>query len=209
MSNPWVTRSAVGATVLLSLMMPMVALWAQEKSKAKSSSDNKVELGAVVKAIKDALDESEKYEVPSFPPFQSATVSVMTTVEKELGGQLKLFVFNVGATGNVDNASTLTFELLPPKPPQGAHVQGFNPADIKNKLANEIAVAKLGFISANSETKALQPDEVEIEIEFTVQKQGTGGIDTGQILPVGIKIDGKYTQKSGNTIKLVFSNKAK
>jgi hypothetical protein len=204
MAKCWSQSSVVGTIVALGLLLSSSVSGAQPKPV----SADKVELGVVVKAIKDALDESEKYQVPAFPAFQSATVSVMTTVEKELGGQLKLFVFNVGAVKTIDNASTLTFELLPPKPETVAHVQAFNPADIKNRLANEIAVAKLGFVSANAQTKALQADKVEIEIEFTVKTQGSGGVDTGSILPVGIQIDGKYSQKTGNTIKLVFSNRA-
>lgn len=208
MSKCWSPCSVIGAIVALSLLLSSAVSGAEAKPKPKRVSADKVELGVVVKAIKDALDESEKYEVPAFPSFQSATVSVMTTAEKQLGGQLKLFVFNVGAVNTIDNASTLTFELLPPKPETVAHAQSFNPVDIKNRLANEITVAKLGFVSANAQTKALQADKVEIQIEFTVKTEGSGGVDTGSILPVGIKIDGKYSQKSGNTIKLVFSNKA-
>ncbi len=208
MSKRWSPFLVITPIVVLSLLLPIAVSNAQAKPKPKPVSADKVELNTVVQAIKDALDESDKYEVPAFPPFQSATVSVATTVEKELGGQLKLFVFNVGAVQTVDNASTLTFELLPPKPPTVAHVQAFNPVDIKNMLAKEITAAKLGFVAANAQTKALQADKVEIEIEFTVKTQGSGGVDTGTILPVGITINGKYSQKSGNTIKLVFSNRA-
>jgi hypothetical protein len=198
--------TSIIALVLLSLIALIPAAHAQ--AKPKPAPTDKVELGVVVGAIKDALAESEKYEVPAFPAFQSATVSVATTVEKEVGGQIKLYVFNVGAVRTIDNASTLTFELLPPRPPAGAKVQSFNPVDIKNALAKQITAAKLGFVSANAQTKALQADRVEVQIQFTVKTQGTGGVDTGSILPIGITLNGKYSQQSGNVIKLVFSNKA-
>jgi hypothetical protein len=192
----------------------LVAVFAQAgetrgQAKTKAAPPDKVELAVVVQAIKDALTESEKYDVPAFPRFQSATVSVATTVEKEGTAGVKFYVFNLGGTRNVSNASTLTFELLPPPPPpRGAHVQSFNPVEIKNALVKQIAGAKLGFVSANSQTKALQADKVEVQIQFTVKAQGSGGVDTGPIFPIGLTLSGKYSQQSGNVIKLVFSNKA-
>ncbi len=205
MPRYWLFYSILAATVAISLVLSMVVRGGQKPPKAPPG--DRVELGAVVQAIKDALDESEKYQVRNFPPFQSATVSVMTTVEKQVGGGVKLFVFNLGATGTLDNASTLTFELSPPAPPKGPRIESFSPVDIKNALASQIAVAKLGFVSVNAQTQALQANKVEIEIAFTVKTEVSGGVDTGTILPVGITINGTYSQETGNTIRLVFSNK--
>lgn len=215
-------NSIIGTLILLSLVGQSFAsaqtkstISAQTGSSASTraqstlNSTDKVGLGAVVQAIEDALTESEKYEVPGFPPFQSATVTAATTVEKQGTGQLKLLVFNLGGGKTVDNAMTMTLGLEPPSPPKGSKVQSFNPVDIKNALVKMIVAAKLGFVSANSATRALQTDTVDVQIEFKVTAQGTGGVDTGSILPVGISVAGKYSRAVGNTIKLVFSDKAK
>ena len=59
--------TSISALVLLSFIALIPAAPAQ--AKPKPAPTDKVELGVVVGAIKDALAESETYEVPAFPAF--------------------------------------------------------------------------------------------------------------------------------------------
>jgi hypothetical protein len=179
---------------------------AAQKSPTQKSV-GKVELSLVVKAIEDSLTEAAKYPVPSFPRLKSVTVSVNTTVSKNLGGKLTLLVFNIGSAGTIDNASALTFQLKPPPPPPpGITPQSVNPEDIKNTLVRQIQAAKLGFIATTEASQLLKTNDVQIEVSFAVTKEVSGGVDTAKLLPIGISLNGKYTSKSANSIKLDFSN---
>jgi hypothetical protein len=173
----------------------------------KPGVDDKVELSLVVKAIDEALTESAQHPVTNFPRLKSVTISVNTTVSKNLGGKLTLYVFNVGAAGTIDNTASLTFQLKPPPPPApGFKPQAVNPEDIKNALVRQIQAAKLGFVATTNASSLLKTNDVQMEIGFAVTKEISGGVDTGKILPIGIGVSGKYSSKSANSIKLDFSN---
>lgn len=177
------------------------------KQLPKPGVDDKVELSLVVKAIEDALTESSQHPVTNFPRLKSVTVSVNTTVSKNLGGKLTLYVFNIGAAGTIDNTSSLTFQLKPPPPPPpGVKPQAVNPEDIKDALVKQIQAAKLGFVATTNASSLLKTNDVQLEIGFAVTKELSGGVDTGKILPIGIGVNGKYSSKSANSIKMEFSD---
>jgi hypothetical protein len=189
---------------LLFVLAPSCAL---ANKLPKPGVDDKVELSLVVKAIDEALTESAQYPVTNFPRLKSVTVSVNTTVSKNVGGKLTLYVFNVGAAGTIDNTASLTFQLKPPPPPKpGIKPQSVNPEDIKNALVKQIQAAKLGFVATTSASSLLKTNDVQLEIGFAVTKEISGGVDTGKILPIGIGASGKYSSKSTNSIKLDFSD---
>jgi hypothetical protein len=179
---------------------------AQNGSKNKSAPD-KVALCLVIQAIEDALTDSANHPVQNFPSLKSVTVSVNTTISKNINGKVTLFVFNVGGSGTVDNTSTLTFQMKPPPAPKpGANVQSVNPEEIKNALVKQIQVAKVGFLeSSQVPNSSLKTNDVQVEISFSTTKEFSGGVDTAKILPIGISAGGKLDLKSGNTIKLDFS----
>jgi len=204
-----VCRSERLGLLIVACLCLMLALapCAFAKSLPKPGVDDKVELSLVVKAIDEALTESGQHPVTNFPRLKSVTVSVNTTVSKNLGGKLTLYVFNIGAAGTVDNSASLTFQLKPPPPPPpGFKPQAVNPEDIKNALVRQIQVAKLGFVATTNASSLLQTKNVQLEIGFAVTKEISGGVDTGKILPIGIGASGKYSSKSANTIKLEFSD---
>jgi hypothetical protein len=178
----------------------------EKRGKNEKSKSNEVELGLVVKAIEDALEVSQQNPVAGFPPLQSATVKVQTTISKDAGGKVTILVFNVGGKYGTQNATSMTLELKPPSP-KGPEIapSSVNVEDIKDALAKQIQAAKVGYLSALARAKSLKTDKVEISVQFEVSTEVSGGVDTGKLLPIGISADGKWTRDTGNTITLVFA----
>jgi hypothetical protein len=133
--NPQVRVAGIGVACCAMLLFLFAPCIASAKNLPKPGVDDKVELSLVVKAIEDSLTEAALHPVPNFPRLKSVTVSVNTTVSKNLGGKLTLYVFNIGAAGTIDNTSSLTFQMKPPPPPPPGYTpQSVNPEDIKNVL---------------------------------------------------------------------------
>ena len=176
-------------------------------AKSKPKPDAKLEVGVVIKAIEDSLEEAAKTPVEGFPHLQTVTVSAQTTVTKEGTAGLKLYIINIGYTRNLQNSSMVSFELKPPpENPNKSLLPSIKPEDLKNALARQIQAAKVGYLDAAKSSKSLKTDKVEIQIGFTVSNEGNGGIDTGSLLPIGITFSGKLSKATANTITLDFSD---
>jgi hypothetical protein len=188
---------------LISVLTSGSPAWAM-KDQAGAKSQDGVDLGLVVKAIENALKESQKHTVRGFPSLTSVTVTLQNTVSKEINGQVKIFVFNIGGGGKADNSASLTFSLKPPPPGHGAGISGFNPQDITNAVGKEIVLAQAGFLEARNTAQSLQTSKVVIEVDFSVSKSINGGVDTGVLLPVGVKAGGTLTRTTGNKITLTY-----
>lgn len=180
--------------------------YGKAKKKDKPKNENQVELALVVKAIEDALELSQQNPVAGFPPLQSVTVKVQTTVSKDAGGKVTILVFNIGGKYGIQNSVSMTLELKPP-PAKGPGIapSSVNVEDIRDALAKQIQAAKLGYLSASAKAKTLKTDKVEISVQFTASKEISGGVDTAKLFPIGISADGKWTQDTGNTITLIFT----
>jgi hypothetical protein len=201
-------KAATALAIAAGLIALSVSLEAPGKTKqantTNSNEDARLELGAVVKAIEDALKISQENPVAGFPDLESVKVTVQTTVEKDINGNVKIFVFNVGGKHGAQQVSSMSFELKPPPKKINPEVSSLKPEDIKNALAKEIQVAKLGFQDAEKNATTLKTDTIDISVGFTVSNQGAGGVDTGSLLPIGITANGTYSRTSGNTITLEF-----
>ena len=171
--NPQVRMAGSRVASCVMLFFFFAPCIASAKDLPKPGVDDKVELSLVVKAIEDSLTEAALNPVPNFPRLKSVTVSVNTTVSKNLGGKLTLYVFNVGAAGTVDNSSSLTFQMKPPPPPPPGYTpQSVNPEDIKNALVKQIQAAKLGFVATSTDAKLLKTNDVQARSWFCCY-QGT------------------------------------
>lgn len=195
------------ASIIGYLEQGYAATTAYAGSGKKNKTDAQMELGDVIKAIEIALLESQEHPVSGFPALKSVKVTVQTTVSRDVGGALKVFVFNIGGKVSSEGVSSLSFELKPPEEKRGTGVSSVKPEDITNALAREIQAAKVGFESAQRSSKTLKTSTVGISLGFTVTKEGTLGVDTGQLLPIGISASGNASLKSGNTIELEFAPK--
>jgi NTP-dependent ternary system trypsin peptidase co-occuring protein len=107
-----------------------------------------------------------------------------------------------------ETAATLTLQMKPPTAKPKVNVQGVNPATLKSALAGAIVAAQQAFNETrevNDRLKSsLRTNRVEIALKFTVKKQVQGGVDTAQLLPIGISAGGTYSRSEIQTITLVY-----
>jgi len=168
----------------------------------------------VVKSIQAALDDAAKHPIEGFPPLQSVSISAQTTVTQDVSGQFKLFVFTIGAEKTVQNLSSITFELKPPQEAaQRIATQAFNPQNIQDALARQIAAAKVAFLDLKQiNNSSLSTDQVTIVIGFEVTKSGNGGLDVSFITLISsaeASLTGKVTKDANNSINAYIRQQVK
>lgn len=175
-------------------------------SEARNNKDG-VAMEAVIKTLRESIQESEENKVEGFPDLKEATVELNTLVTRGGGGKITFLVFSIGSDRKYEDSSKLTVKLIPPKP--NKRIMGLNES-LKETLAQAINLAKQATINANSqagELPKLNTQTVTIELKFTVQRSVEGGVTIADILPIGIEAKGKVEKTRIHTLTLVFGDK--
>jgi hypothetical protein len=166
-----------------------------------------VGIDKVVEAVGKALEEAQANNVEGFPPLKSVEISLSVVNSKEGGGSLKILFFSVGGKISGEDVSTIKLKMEPPPTKKAIGLK----KSYDKSLAAALNVAKEGVIAAGEELPNLITSNVEIEVAFTVTKQGESGISIDPIgigdLSVGIGADGKLSKSQVHTLKLVFEKK--
>lgn len=190
-------------TLVTLMVAGVLAGTAPAGAQKKTAPPNGVELSTVVKAIQEVLIESEKSPVAGFPALSSVEVSLQSTVTKEAGGKIKFLIFSIGGGRTTEQASTLTFELTPPKP-AGPAVAGVDPAQFKKSLTQQIQAAKVSFLETQKLKLPLVTSKVTIEVKFAIDKKISGGIETAELLPIGVEVTGEVSKNEAHSATLTF-----
>jgi len=192
---------ACGA-VILCLLIP-ASCQAHKVSEQKANQNKGVDISAVLKVVEEAVTEAEKNHVDQFPPLKSVELSLNTAVAKDADGKLKFFVFTTGGGRSSEKSSTITLQLSRPSESQ-ITTQSAQEIKWKTKFAKAIALAQENFKSARDKFASLSNRTVEIEIAFTVKWNASVGVDTADLIPVGIEAGGKYERSQIHTLKLIY-----
>lgn len=188
-NKPWKILAASG--LLMCLALPISA----------QAPPSTVGIDLVINAIRDALKEAQDNNVPNFPPLKSVDITLSTVASKEGGAKFKILVFSVGGKVSDEAASTLKVTMKPPTTKEGV-AASLNPATYKKALAAALNVAKEAVVASNQAgTPKLDTTNIEIEVKFTVKKDGEGGIS---LVPIGLDVSGKLSKSQIHTLKLVF-----
>lgn len=162
-----------------------------------------VDLGPVVKAIEESLTEAQANNVSGFPELTKAVIELSSTVAKEGEGKLKFLIFSIGGSRGKERSSTLTLELKPPATTNKVTPQSVDIAQLRQALAKAINVAKVSFVQSNV-GKQLKTKSVEMEVKFAVKKSVKAGVETAELLPIGIEAGGKIEKEEVHSVKLTF-----
>jgi hypothetical protein len=168
------------------------------------------DLGLVVKAVNDALVEAQSNNPNGFPELTGVTLELSGTATKSANGQVKFLIFSIGPSVQSDQGMTLTFKLTVPSTKNKPTAASVSEKDFKSALAAAITSAKLGFTQINSAAgaapalKKLTDANIQLSVKFAVQKSVSGGVDTAQLLPVGLSLTGKIQSQLVQTVNLVF-----
>lgn len=168
------------------------------------------DLGVVVKAVNDALVEAQSNNPTGFPELTGVTLELAGTATKSADGKVKFLVFSIGPSGQTSRGITLTFKLAAPSTKNQPSAVSVTEKDLKLELAQAINSAKVGFLQVSSASGVapalakVKLSTVQLSVKFGVQKSVSGGIDTAQLLPVGLSLTGKIQSEAVQTVNLTF-----
>ncbi len=193
-------------TRVLALFCLFISVGAQAYAQQADGAD----LGAVLKALDGALTEAQQNNVKGFPPLKKVVAELSASAVKGGDNKVKFIVFSLGGGVESDRSMTLSVELKAPSTENKMEPMAFSEKDLKASLARAINAAKVAYLQAlniqagSSSLKALIIGDTSIEVQFAVTKKAEGGIDIGDLLPVGIEFGGKISSEKTHKVKLTF-----
>lgn len=191
--------------IIRTILVTCLILFVVKCQTAIAATPPEVDLATIVKLADEAVKEQAEVTPQGFPGLRTVEISLNVGVAKDGEGKLKFFVFSIGPSGSSEKSSKITLLLNRPEL-KSASLQSIDQKEWKLTLAKAIALAKQSFVHAQSVSKSLKTRKVEIEMAFIVKVGGGGGIDTGDLLPVGIEFSGHTENSSVHTLKLTFGD---
>jgi hypothetical protein len=161
------------------------------------------ELEGVMGAIQEALSEGETREIAGFPPLKTVTIKLQTEASRSLNGEIGVYVFSVGSRYSAESASTLELTMEPPRtrPEKGV----LPPGDLKQALAREIFLAKVGVARAAQGDPPFVMKDITIDLKFAVEISGAAGANV-KLVPLGVEAGGKLNRNQVHSVTLVFGH---
>ena len=185
------------------LLLLVACATAPSPDGSTKASDDGAELAAVMASIRESIAEAQTHDVPGFPPLQSITLKLQTTVSRSVGGEIRYLVFSIGSTSGVDTVSTLELEMRPPA--SRATEKLLPAASLKETLAKAIHIAKIGVVEAAKGDSPLLMKKIDIDQKFVVQVEGAAGGGV-KLLPLGIEGTGRISKEKVQSVRLTFSS---
>ncbi len=161
------------------------------------------ELEAVMGAIQEALSEAQTREVPGFPLLKSVTIKLQTEAGRSVSGEIGVYVFSLGSRYSAESASTLELKMEPPRESPGKGL--LPPGELKQALAREIFLAKVGVARAARGDPPFVMAQIQIDLKFTVEVSGAAGAAV-KLVPLGAEAGGKLNRNQVHSVTLVFGH---
>lgn len=183
------------------VLLTFASLSTVDPAIAASRQDDGEEMDAVVKAVHDALQQSQNVKVEGFPSLAAVKLELNTVVTKTGGGKIKFFIFSFGKTKSSESSSTISVELSVPRAQGTPSSTPPDPNKIAEALAGAIVQAKESFVAASRIDPRLTQSKVTLAIKFVVKSQTGGGV---VIVPIGLEASGDITKSNVHLISLTF-----
>jgi hypothetical protein len=161
------------------------------------------EMEAVINAIRVGIVEAQRNNVAGFPNVKSIEITLNTVAAKSTGGKLSFWIFTIGSKKTYETSSAVKVAMMPPPKKDAAGGPAAPVDNVATALGRAINLAKHAFITGNSDEPKIQFNSAEIEIKFTVKKEGSVGGKV-EILPLGFEGESKIDKSKIHTLKLVF-----
>jgi hypothetical protein len=136
-------------------------------------------------------------------PLASVDLTLKTVVEKDLGGNFKLWIISFGVKREKDQTQTVTIHLTPPSKDSATKVGA---ASLTEAIETAIVSAAEGAQQSGTEEYPLLFSGLTVELEFTVKTTGNGKGSIPVITPVTVDISGQVAKNATQTIKIVFED---
>src|SRR5215472_269667 len=133
---------------------PVSAQKTQAETSAESQPPNTVDLNAVIKQVKAAVDKYQENRgsgPDALPPLSAAEFDFKTTTGTVGGLTINLFIFKIGASREKDVVNDVTYTYTLPKPKPGVGVsRNQKPIPLTEALAQSIQNAATTLKNAGS-----------------------------------------------------------
>jgi len=174
----------------------------QATSRTSNNGDD-IAIEQVLTQIKQALANiSTRLEQGALPKLKSVTLTLQTTVTKDAGGKVKLFVISFGHKWEKEKSQELVLQLTPPPPGVGANVGAVS---VTQQLEDAIIAAAQGYKNAEATGLKLQLTGVSESLNFTVSRSSNAGVSL-EITPVTVDLSGDLSNKAIQKIVIVFGS---
>ncbi|MBZ5567219.1 MAG: hypothetical protein LAN64_05125 [Acidobacteriia bacterium] len=188
------------------LMLCLIGLMAIPRATAQNLKGNPtdtqvVAIETVLTQVQAALIRVQKQLTnKKLPLLKSVTLTLQTTVTKEVGAQLKLWVITIGGKIERDRAQEIVIQLTPPSPQNATKV---GTEDLGAALESAIVSAAQGVNAAGTPQLPLQFSGLSASIGFTVKKEGIAGANVS-LTPITADFSGDLSKTAVQNIKVVF-----
>jgi hypothetical protein len=186
-------------TLLGCLLLKAASLMAAPEVVA--DDDQVVAIQTVLGQVRDALVGIQTtLSRDNYPLLASVTLTLQTTVAKEVGGQLKLWVITIGKKWEKSKSQEVVIQLTPPSPssPRSPRTENLTAA-----LESTIVSAVEGAQNAGTQESPLTLTGLQASISFAVKK-GAGGGAAVELIPVGADFSGDISTTAVQNIRVVF-----
>ena len=172
----------------------------------EDETPNGAPIEKVLEAIKAAIKEAEQNTPAGFPKLRHVKLTLQTTAQVESGPTFKFLIFTLGSRRVDETASFLKLTMEPPASKTvELHLVTQN---LKSALAEAVNVAKAGFVAANKGDPKLSTRRVDLTVKFAIARTRSGDIDSGDLLPIGIKATRRATRNQTQEVALVYCERA-
>jgi hypothetical protein len=202
--------SLIVASALLLVACSPANRTAPGAAPRRNSGRPAIEIRNVLRALNQALEESQGQSPPGFPDLKHVEVQLQARTELDASGDVKFVLVSGGADTSTTHSTSLTLELDAPKgaPPATADLQRARP---KSPIARAILAAKRAYIGEQRSVAGplanFERGDITVEIAFEISDRASAGIDTGGLMPVGLSASAAASTGKTHHIKLVYGNR--
>jgi hypothetical protein len=165
------------------------------------------EVRGVLRALNEALEESERLRPEGFPELKHVEVRLEARTEIDAGGEVKFLLVSGGVDTSSSHSTSLTLNLEAPKSPSGSSVEQRR-AKPRSPIAQAILAAKRAYIGERGVTggplEQFERGDITVEIAFEISDKASAGIESGDLLPVGLSANAGASLGKTHTVKLVY-----
>lgn len=168
------------------------------------------EVRGVLRALNVALEESQLHSPAGFPDLKHVEVQLQARTEIDAGGQVKFMLVSGGLDTSTTHSTSLTLDLEAPKTAP-APTEEQRRGKLKSPIAQAIHAAKRAYVGeegvAAGPLGSFERGDITVEIAFEISDKASAGIETGDLLPVGLSASAGMVAGKTHNIKLVYGNR--
>jgi hypothetical protein len=186
---------------LLCLLLFTLTSRAQSAEAPLADDEQVVAIQTVLGEVREALIGIQRtLSQDNYPLLTSVTLTLQTTVAKQVGGQIKLWVITLGKKWEKAKSQEVVIQLTPPSPSSPRTVAG---ESLTAALESTIVSAVEGVQNAGTPELPLKFTGLQASISFAVKK-GTSGGARIELLPISADFSGDLSTTAVQNIKVVF-----